>query len=382
MPRHAQGPRLWLRKARKDGAGIVRRSVWLIRDGNNMVSTGFGPRQAEQAQTALANYILARTSAPRDRDRDPAQIPVADVISVYADDVLAKHARPKETTRRLDRVLDYFGEKTLDVLNARTCAGYAKQRGKPAAARRELEDLRAAVRHHFKQGYSASLVPVVLPEDTSMPRERWLTRREAARLLKTAWRRTQKFRDGTTSRLIARHIARFMIIGLYTGTRASAICGAALMPMPGKGHLDLDAGVFYRRAQGKRETKKRQPPIRIPPRALAHLRRWQRLGISKRFAVEWNGKPVARINKGWRSLRAEAGLGDDVVPHTLRHTAVTWQAQRGVPEHEILGFFGLTRETFERVYAHHHPDHQSSAVNALSGPQGGRGAKIVNLRGR
>src|SRR6202040_1635406 len=61
-----------------------------------------------------------------------------------------------------------------------------------------------------------------------------------------------------------------------------------------------------------------------------------------------------------------AGLGPDVTPHTLRHTAITWQAQLGVPPHEICGFFGITLEVFERVYGHHHPDYQSNAVNALS----------------
>ena len=34
--------------------------------------------------------------------------------------------------------------------------------------------------------------------------------------------------------------------------------------------------------------------------------------------------------------------------------------------HEICGFFGLTREVFEEVYGHHHPDYQTNAVNALS----------------
>ena len=55
-----------------------------------------------------------------------------------------------------------------------------------------------------------------------------------------------------------------------------------------------------------------------------------------------------------------------MVPHTLRHTAITWQAQLGVPMHEICGFFGITPEMFERVYGHHHPDYQANAVNALS----------------
>jgi hypothetical protein len=31
------------------------------------------------------------------------------------------------------------------------------------------------------------------------------------------------------------------------------------MPSVGRGYLDLERGVFHRRAQGARETKKRQP---------------------------------------------------------------------------------------------------------------------------
>jgi hypothetical protein len=40
-----------------------------------------------------------------------------------------------------------------------------------------------------------------------------------------------------------------------------------------------------------------------------------------------------------------------------------------VPKHEILGFFGITEEMFDRVYGHHHPDYQQNAVNALSRPR-------------
>jgi hypothetical protein len=60
-------------------------------------------------------------------------------------------------------------------------------RGHKAAARRELEDLRAAVRHHWEAGLCTALTPVVLPENGEA-RERWLTRAEAARLIRAAWR--------------------------------------------------------------------------------------------------------------------------------------------------------------------------------------------------
>jgi integrase len=99
------------------------------------------------------------------------------------------------------------------------------------------------------------------------------------------------------------------------------------------------------------------------------MRRWARNKLSLRSVVEWNGHSVKRISKAFRSICKAAGLGADVCPHVLRHTAITWQAQLGVPIHEICGFFGITLEMFERVYGHHHPDYQSSAVNALSRPR-------------
>ena len=43
-------------------------------------------------------------------------------------------------------------------------------------------------------------------------------------------------------------------------------------------------------------------------------------------------------------LLRDAALGPDVVPHVLRHTAITWTAQRGILKHKICGFFGITED--------------------------------------
>jgi integrase len=189
-------------------------------------------------------------------------------------------------------------------------------------------------------------------------------------LVLAAYRYREVQKGFATGRRSLVHVARFILVGLYTGTRAGAICSAALAPTPGKGWIDLESGVFYRRAVGRCETKKRQTPIRLPPRLLCHLRRWARLWLSKNYVVEFNGRPVLHVSKGFRSARRLAGLPEDVVPHSLRHTCATWLAQRRVAIHEICGFLGMTRETFERVYGHHHPDFQAGAVNALSGRPG------------
>ncbi len=142
--------------------------------------------------------------------------------------------------------------------------------------------------------------------DKGAPRERWLTRPEAARLLWACWRGGQGRR---------KHIARFILVGIYTGTRASAICGASLTQTPGRGYVDLERGVFYRRAVGAKETDKRQPPVRLPPRLLAHIRRWQRVGASQAAVVDYEGLPVLRVSKAFRRAADEAGL--DGVRRTL-----------------------------------------------------------------
>jgi hypothetical protein len=139
---------------------------------------------------------------------------------------------------------------------------------------------------------------VVLPEK-SPPREQWLTRSQAAQLIRAAWRAKQVMGVKDTKRAVGKHIARFALVGLYTGTRHAAICGATLHPAIGRGYVDVERGLFYRRAEGARETKKRQSPIRLPQRLLAHLQRWHRLGIATHAVVEWNGKPVRSVRRGF-----------------------------------------------------------------------------------
>jgi hypothetical protein len=56
--------------------------------------------------------------------------------------------------------------------------------------------------------------------------------------------------------------------------------------------VDLERGIFYRKAIGKRATKKRQTPAPVPPRLLIHMRRWKDRKLFANCFVEFNGKPV------------------------------------------------------------------------------------------
>jgi integrase len=358
MPSRSKGARLWLRKRRG------RTAQWVIRDGSYQKSTGCTAHDIVGAERALAKFLASKhIRGVRTHSRDPDQIPIADVLTIYLTDVAPHHARPKETKDRIKALDGFFGDKMLSYVTGETCRAYATQRSTDAAARRELEDLRAAINHHRREGLCNKVVEVVLPPERP-PRERWLTRSEAARLIWSAWsyREVQKGRQ--TGRRSRRHVARFILVALYTGTRASAVCGAALGAMAGHGWIDLDRGIFYRRPAGRRETKKRQPPVPLPDQLLAHLRRWKRQG--QRFAVEWDGRPVQSVDKAFANVAADAGFGNDVTPHALRHTAATWLMQAGTDMWETAGYLGMTVEMLSARYGHHHPDHLAGAKRAFT----------------
>jgi integrase len=171
-----------------------------------------------------------------------------------------------------------------------------------------------------------------------------------------------------TGRRSRRHVARFALVGLYTGRRAAAIAAASVHREIGRGYIDLERGTFE--PARSRRTKKRQTPIRIPERLMAHIRRWARLGLCKRAVVEFNGQPIRRVSKAFASAARDAGLAD-ATPHTLRHTAVTWAMQGGADLWDAAAMFSMTVETLERVYGHHRPGAGASVARALQSKAAG-----------
>jgi hypothetical protein len=121
--------------------------------------------------------------------------------------------------------------------------------------------------------------------------------------------------------------------------------------------------VFYRRADGERETEAeaaRAAAARTPrsPTTLEAARSAVRRRMVRQ-AGHLDSQGISRCGK-------EAGLGVDVTPHVLRHTAATWLMQAGTDPWEAAGFLGMTVETLMSRYGHHHPDYLSGARGAFS----------------
>ena len=390
MPQTSKGPRLWKRPPVRKGGKIIRSALWVIRDGSTTISTGCTSCQADtkppaEAEQALANYVVSKYNPAR-KAKDIENIDVADVLDIYRTDKSYAGNEFDDMDGRILRLTEFWGGKVLSDINPATCREYVEHRGSSGGARRDLECLRAAINHHGRSNLHYGKVSVTLPPKGE-PRDRWLTRSEAASLIWTCYhyREHQTVHIGKnrgqkieTDRRPLRHIARFVLIGTYTGTRASSIAAASPYQKEGRSYVDLERGLFYRKQIGRRATNKRQTPAPVPPGLLAHMRRWFIRGLLNECFVEYNGKPVQSVKKGFAKAVGLAKIEGKVTPHTLRHTAATWLMQQGVPIWVAAGYLGMSPEVLEKNYGHHHPDFMKQAVEAISKKSGGK--RITSLR--
>ena len=358
MPRPSKGPRLALYKAKG------RTTVWNIRDGQRTIGTGCLEGQRAEAERILAEYIIAKHDPRASRlDGDPNAIKIADALNVYMEDRAKDIARPKALIAMTVKLGEFFGERIIGDLTGTLQRDYAKQRGSLSAARRELETLAAAINYHIRDmvGGVKTLVPPGAARCLASP----FAVADAGRSRRTDPRRMAPARGhhngkptGAIWPLHLKHLARFILVGLYTGTRAGAICGAALIPTIGRGYVNLrpaNSAAGLRQAR----TNKRQPTVDLPPRLLAHMRRWHRLGISTKAVVEYRGEPITRQQQAWPKV-VKAGLATDipeqkVIPHTLRHTAISWYLRSGVPIDQVSDYCGVSIQIINKHYKHHIP---------------------------
>ena len=372
MSQRNKGARLYLRPASRDAAGrIVKPARWIIRDGGRQFGTRCGAGDRAGAEKQLSRHI-AQKYAPARKQRDLDQIPVSDVIGIYLRDVAPGHARPKAAGERAERLLEYFGKMTLDCVNGPSCRDYVafregrgqSKKGTGGGARRDLQDLAAAINHHAREGLHRGIVLVALPK-RGEARQRWLTRSDAARLLWTCWRMRETQEGQATAKRPLAHLCRFLIMGLYTGSRPGAILSAAWDRGPARSWVDIDGGRFYRLAEGAIATAKRQPVVRLSPRLKAHCARWRRLDGGRGHVVTFGGQPIQSVKTALARAQALAGIEAGVSAYTLRHTAASWLVAKGLPTRLVADFLGTSETMILDHYGHLAPDYQDAAAEAI-----------------
>ena len=78
-----------------------------------------------------------------------------------------------------------------------------------------------------------------------------------------------------------------------------------------------------------------------------------------------NDERIGDIKKGFEAVCARAGL-NDVTPHALKHTAITWAMQNRIDLWQAARIFRhVGADADSRVYGHHHPDHLREAAETI-----------------
>lgn len=327
MPRKPKGPRLYFDSQRKE---------WVVRDGKAFVRTGCALSNNEQAEKRLQEYIA--------RKYRPAPTPsplIADVLLVYAQEHLPKTRAADKAAHNISNLTPFWGDKRAADVTAANCEAYAKDRPQ-AAARRDLEVLRAALLYWHKTKAALAQAPAVRLPEKAQPRERWLTQEESKRLRRAAMKYP--------------HLYRFVILGLKTGSRSGVLLNLRWE------QIDLRTGVMNRKAAGETEAaNKRKPPVRLGKSVVRLLRRWKAKDGAIPWVVHYDGVPIKKLRRSWAAACKEAKLAG-VSPHTLRHTRATWLMQAGIDLWEAAGNLGMSTRVLENTYGKHHPDFQSRAA--------------------
>jgi integrase len=339
MPRRNQGPRLrWLDKRK------CYYITWTEHGRSRERSTGTADR--ERAEIVFAEFLQSRDR--RIGPSDSSEMLVTDVLANYAKERGPKVMAPEAMGRAIIMLTGFWQGRVVADVRPATCSLYCKSRARAASTvRRELGVLQAAINHAHRNGTLTHSVVVELPKSPP-PRDRWLNRQEAARLLRAS--RTEQARL---------YMPLFILLGLYTGRRKEAILS---LRWP---QVDLEQGLIDFEIPGRERTKKRRGKVPIPAKLLPPLHRAKKRGTNLGYVLHINGQRIGNIKKGFAAACRRAGL-EGVSPHSLRHTAATWLMQAGVPHWQAAGFLAMSEKTLRDVYGHHHPDYLREAAAALS----------------
>ncbi|MGU3420804.1 hypothetical protein [Methylobacterium sp. D54C] len=409
------------------GSGIT----LYIRDGRREISTRLGPDRRGDANTLLDLYKLHKGAKARGIVA-PRMVPVTAALAHLLEaDRPVRVLRPdgrREPVKgahhiylmrctRLATLSKFFGNLAFKDVTTAKCKEFIEWRmtlpdarykpGNPdaplataASAREDLYDLKMAIELYASEHSLAWHPDVYLPK-AGPGRTRWLRPAEIDRIYWAirgriwdhatgGWKtETVADEDGNvvTRRVLRpaetiqarRALRRFVFVGLITGTRNTAMRDLRWHITDEGGCFDLDAGLIHRRGFGlDPNVGKPRASSRISGRSVATLERWRRADLAAgidHVIHKLDGTAyLSSPRYVWCSVIEDAGLGEDVVPHTLRHTAATLLRIAGVDVRRGADLLGMAVQTMVRIYGQWTLEGQEEAAEALADVRGLRKA--------
>jgi integrase len=181
-------------------------------------------------------------------------------------------------------------------------------------------------------------------------RIRWLTGDEASRLILAA----------------AHHLKPIIIAALHTGGRLGELLSLLWSD------IDFDRGIVVFRKETTKSGKERQVPL--SPELAATLKRL-RPGPPDQTIFEYNGHNLVSVRTAFLRACKKAGLGRDVVFHTLRHTFASWWVMKGGDPYRLQKCLGHSSMALTQRYSHLSPDFIRDGVQFIGPPAAARNAQ-------
>ncbi len=319
-----------------------KRGIWEIRYTVDRRSKRYSTRTRDKRAALIEQ---ARFDAALNRPPEPEQQTTGGLLDAYMED-RREHVKALDAmTTSIWRLKDYFGHAQPRHITVPMVKGFAtftqKQGVQPSSVRRYLGVLRTALNWGVKNGWIDHAPHVPLPS-MGPARERWLTKAEADRLIAGA---------------AAPHVRLFILLGLHTGARKTAILELTW------DRVDLDQGLVWYPMPGRTYTKKRRVIVPINSVLRKALEDARDLAQTD-WVIEFNSRPVGCIQAGFKRACNRAGL-DDVRIHDLRRTCASWLVQAGVSFSETAAYLGDTEAMIRKHYGHFSPDWLRGAAEAL-----------------
>lgn len=327
----------------REGARLVRlpgKANWYIKDGDirrngRCLTLSTGTEDREDAKCFLASYLAKKAV--------PEQPTISQLLDMRLEDMLARKVRRARDTGYMHKTLkEHFGRLKPEQLSLPLISQFRQAYNHvPAMLREYLLELKTTLQMAKNHNIIQHMPPITIPAKAP-PRDVFLNQEQAQAL----WEAAQ-----------SAHLKLFIHLALVTGARKEAILQLTW------DRVNLSSRRVDFHDPNKAITNKRRTLSPITAETAEILKE------AKQFAetdhvIEFNGKPVKDIKKGFALAAKKAGL-ENVTPHVLKHTAISWLAQAGCPIERIAALTSTNANTVRRIYQKFAPEHLQEEAEIL-----------------
>lgn len=305
-----------------------------------------GTTDFEQAKETLTKWFY-ENRVLGEENLSPAKMPLADVILDYWNHQAIK-LRSADTVKIHLRYWNDFWEEA-SVADVRSVAKqeefqeWLTAKGlKDNSVNRCLEAGRAAMRRAYKRGAI-----------TSAPFVHMIKVREEGQKGKAlSIEELRAFYLGSEQK----HWRDLVYLLTATAARPEAITSLT------KAQMDFDAGLIYLNPEGRKQTNKHRPTVKLTDGARERFE-----GYPDGRLLIFHGKPMDRPETVVRKARERAKLDKSVTLYSIRHTCARWMRMEGVDTAEIANQLGHRKFGADMTlrYMPHSPAYLTAASAAL-----------------